>query len=65
MAQVTLQLTLHAKWWFRPAVALAIIALWLGLISDADSAEHWGGRITAEERVAKWLADFAFWVEAR
>lgn len=56
---ITVQLTLRTKWWFRPAVAIAFIALWLGLISDADSAGHRGGRITADERVAKWLVDHA------
>ena len=49
----------------KGAVAAAALALHLGLIRDAASSEHWGGRITAEERVAKWLADFAFSVEAR
>lgn len=62
---VTVQLIMHTKWWFRPALVLAFIALQLGLIRDAESAEHYDGRITAEERVSKWLADFAFWVEVR
>jgi hypothetical protein len=62
---VRVNLILHKKWWFAPAFYAAMFALWLGLISDADSPEHWGGRITADERVGKWLADFAFWVECR
>lgn len=62
---VTVDLILLPKWWSRPALWLGMIALHLGLISDAESAEHWGGRITAEERLARWLVDFAFVVEAR
>lgn len=64
MAQVNVELTLRPKWWMLPALWLAVIALRLGLIRDAESAEYWDGRITAEERVAKWLASYAFHVEA-
>jgi len=65
MARCDLQLTISPKWWFRPALSLAGFTLWAGLIRDADSAEHWGGKISAQERVARWLADFAFRVETR
>jgi hypothetical protein len=65
MAQVTVELSLRPKWWMRPALASAALFLRLGLIRDAASPEHFGGVITAEERVAKWLADYAFMVECR
>ena len=58
--QITLTLSVSPRWWFRPALWGAMILLWLGWISDAESADHWGGRITAEERASKWLANYAF-----
>lgn len=65
MAELQVTLVVHPKWWMRPAVELAIVAVALGLIRDKPSSEHWGGIITAEERVAKWLTDFAFKIEVR
>jgi hypothetical protein len=62
---VTVALHVQPKWWMRPAVVASAIALKLGLIRDAESAAHFGGIITAEERVAKWLTDFAFRIEVR
>jgi hypothetical protein len=60
MAQVEVTLSVKAKWWMWPALRVSSILLRLGLIRGAASAEHYGGRITAEQRVAKWLADHAF-----
>lgn len=65
VAPIYVELTLKPKWWMRPALWAAMALIFLGLVRGADSAEHWNGRITAEERVAKWLANFAFRVEAR
>lgn len=65
MAQLTVTLIVRPKWWMRPAVTLSVIALRLGLVKDAPSRDHWGEIITAEERVAKWLTDFAFRFEVR
>lgn len=60
IAPLHVELTFKPKWWMRPALWAACIALRLGLVRDAASSEHWGCSITAEERVAKWLADHAF-----
>jgi hypothetical protein len=49
----------------RPALWASFLALKLGLVRDAPSAEHFSGLITAEERVAKWLTDYAFRFEVR
>lgn len=65
MAQVDLKLVVRPRWWFRPALWAGFAALKLGLIRDADSVEHYDGRITGEERVSKWLADFAMRFEVR
>lgn len=60
---LTVELTVHTKWWFKLAVMVVWALLWLGLIRDADSAEHFGGRIPADERAAKWLVDHAMRLE--
>jgi hypothetical protein len=65
MAAVTVTLSVRAKWWMRPALWLAYFALAFRLIRDAKSTEQFGGLITADERVAKWLTDYAFIIEAR
>lgn len=62
---LTIELSVRPKWWMRPAVAVGFLLLKFGLVRDAASPEHFGGRITADERVAKWLANYAFRVEAR
>jgi hypothetical protein len=59
MADLYISLAVRPKWWFRPALWAACIAVWLGFVRDADSAEHYSGRITAEERASKWLANYA------
>jgi hypothetical protein len=60
IVQLTVTLHLEPKWWMRPALWISCWALKLGLIRDKPSAEHFGGVITAEERVSKWLANYAF-----
>jgi hypothetical protein len=65
MAQLQVTLVVRPKWWMRPALWLAYFALAFRLIRDAKSTEHYGGLITADERVAKWLTDYAFRFEVR
>jgi hypothetical protein len=65
MAQVQVTLTVRPKWWMRPALWASFWALQIGLIRDKPSAEHFGGVMTADERVSKWLADYAFRFEVR
>jgi hypothetical protein len=65
MAQVQLSLIIQPKWWMWPALVVGLLALKLGLVRDAPSAEHYDGIITAEERVSRWLANFAFRFEVR
>jgi hypothetical protein len=65
MAELQVTLSVRPKWWMRPALWVSFWALQLGLIRDKPSAAHFDGIITAEERVAQWLADFAFRFEVR
>jgi hypothetical protein len=65
MEEVRATLVVRPKWWFRPALWAAFVAVKLGVVRDAESSAHYDGRITAEERASKWLADFAMRFEAR
>lgn len=65
MAQLQVTLAVRPKWWMRPVLWASVWALHFGLIRDKPSTEHFGGIITADERVSRWLANYAFRFEVR
>jgi hypothetical protein len=65
MAQVQAQIIVRKRWFFWPALIAAAILGKLGLIRGKASAEHFGGIITGQERVGRWIADHAMRIEVR
>ena len=63
--EIKLYLSMKPKWWMRPAILAAWIALRLGLIRAKPDPQYHSGMISPEDRAAKWLADFAFKLEVR
>lgn len=65
MAEVQAQVIIRKRWFFWPAIITVAVLGKMGLIRDKDSPEHFGGRITGQERAGKWLADHAMRIEVR
>jgi hypothetical protein len=57
MANVNLRITVKMRWWAAIAIPAAFALLFLDLIPDAPSAEHWSGRISPLERVTAWIVN--------
>ncbi len=64
MAQVSVTLRAHKRWFFWPAVVAIVVLGKMGLIRDRLSAAHVSGIETGQERAARWLAEHAIIVDA-
>lgn len=65
MAQVHATLSLRPKWWMRPAIFAAAVALHLRLVKPKPDPRYLSGHIEPVDRVAEWLARYAFRMEIR
>jgi hypothetical protein len=65
MEQVNATVVLRRRWFFWPALLTLSLLGRLGLIRDKADPPRWNGKITGQERAAKWLAERAMRIEVR